>query len=67
METTGLSQQEFITLEDTYGAHNYHPLDVIVERAEGVWVWDLDEKSYLDFLAANTAENQWHCHPANRD
>ena len=66
METTGLSQQEFITLEDTYGAHNYHPLDVIVERAEGVWVWDVDGKRYLDFLAAYSAVNQGHCHPAIR-
>jgi ornithine--oxo-acid transaminase len=57
---------EFIALEDLYGAHNYHPLDVIVERAEGIWVWDVGGKKYLDFLAAYSALNQGHCHPAIR-
>jgi ornithine--oxo-acid transaminase len=57
---------DFIALEDLFGAHNYHPLDVIVERAEGVWVWDVEGKKYLDFLAAYSAVNQGHCHPAIR-
>lgn len=54
---------ELIKLEDTYGAHNYHPLDVVIERAEGVWVHDVDGNRYLDFLAAYSAVNQGHCHP----
>jgi ornithine--oxo-acid transaminase len=57
---------DFIALEDRFGAHNYHPLDVIVERAEGVWVWDVKGKKYLDFLAAYSAVNQGHCHPTIR-
>lgn len=52
-----------IGLEEQYGAHNYHPLDVVIERARGVWVWDVDGKKYLDFLAAYSAVNQGHCHP----
>jgi len=55
--------QDFIELEDAYGAHNYHPLDVVIERAEGVWVYDVDGKRYLDCLAAYSALNQGHCHP----
>ena len=54
---------QFIELEDRYGAHNYHPLDVVVARAEGAWVWDVEGKKYLDFLAAYSAVNQGHCHP----
>jgi len=50
-------------IEDRYGAHNYHPLDVVVARAEGVWVYDVDGKKYLDCLAAYSAVNQGHCHP----
>jgi ornithine--oxo-acid transaminase len=53
----------FIDLEDRYGAHNYHPLDVVINRADGVWVWDVDGKRYMDFLAAYSAVNQGHCHP----
>jgi ornithine--oxo-acid transaminase len=56
--------QEFIDLESAYGAHNYHPLDVVITRAEGVWVYDVDGKKYLDCLAAYSAVNQGHCHPA---
>jgi ornithine--oxo-acid transaminase len=52
-----------ISLEDRYGAHNYKPLDVVVERAEGVWVYDVEGKRYLDCLAAYSAVNQGHCHP----
>jgi len=55
--------QEYIALEDSYGAHNYHPLDVVINRADGVWVWDVEGKKYMDFLAAYSAVNQGHCHP----
>ena len=54
---------EFIRLEERYGAHNYHPLDVVIERAEGVWVYDVDGNRYLDCLASYSAVNQGHCHP----
>ncbi len=54
---------DYIALEDRYGAHNYHPLDVVITRAEGCWVWDVDGRKYLDFLAAYSAVNQGHCHP----
>jgi ornithine--oxo-acid transaminase len=57
------STREFVDLEDQYGAHNYHPLDVVIEHAEGVWVYDVDGKRYLDCLAAYSAVNQGHCHP----
>mgnify|MGYP001285134509 CR=1 FL=1 len=63
METTAVRSQEFIDLEEQFGAHNYHPLDVVIERAEGVWVYDVDGKRYLDCLAAYSAVNQGHCHP----
>lgn len=53
----------FIELEERYGAHNYHPLDVVIARAEGAWVWDVEGKKYMDFLAAYSAVNQGHCHP----
>lgn len=53
-----------VALEDRYGAHNYHPLDVVIERASGAWVYDLAGRRYLDFLAAYSAVNQGHCHPA---
>jgi len=55
--------RDFIELENQYGAHNYHPLDVVIERAEGVWVYDVEGKRYLDCLAAYSAVNQGHCHP----
>ena len=55
--------EECIALEERYGAHNYHPLPVVIERAEGCWVWDTEGKQYLDFLAAYSAVNQGHCHP----
>src|SRR5512135_1937794 len=55
--------QELIELENQYGAHNYKPLDVVVERASGVWVYDVEGKKYLDCLAAYSAVNQGHCHP----
>lgn len=55
--------QELVDLEDQFGAHNYHPLDVVIDRAEGVWVYDVEGKRYLDCLAAYSAVNQGHCHP----
>jgi len=55
--------QEYIRLEETYGAHNYKPLDVVISRAQGVWVWDVEGRRYLDFLSAYSAVNQGHCHP----
>ena len=58
-----LRTHDFIELENQYGAHNYHPLDVVLERAEGVWVYDVEGRRYLDCLAAYSAVNQGHCHP----
>ena len=55
---------ELIGLEEQYGAHNYHPLDVVIERAQGAWMWDMEGRRYLDFLAAYSAVNQGHCHPS---
>jgi ornithine--oxo-acid transaminase len=54
---------DLIELEDKYGAHNYHPLDVVIARAEGVWVWDIEANRYLDCLASYSAVNQGHRHP----
>jgi ornithine--oxo-acid transaminase len=58
-----MNTQEYIELEERYGAHNYHPLDVIISRGEGVWVYDIDEKRYLDCLSSYSALNQGHVHP----
>jgi ornithine--oxo-acid transaminase len=58
-----MTTKDLIELEDLYGAHNYHPLDVVVQKAQGVWVYDVDGKRYLDCLAAYSAVNQGHCHP----
>jgi len=66
MTVTRTDAPEFIRLEDQYGAHNYHPLDVVIQRAEGVWVWDVGGTKYLDFLAAYSAVNQGHAHPKIR-
>lgn len=55
--------QAFLELEEKYGAHNYHPLPVVLTRGEGVFVWDVDEKKYFDFLSGYSAVNQGHCHP----
>ena len=55
--------QDLVELENQHGAHNYHPLDVVIERAEGVWVYDVEGKRYMDCLAAYSAVNQGHCHP----
>lgn len=61
--TNKVTSQQAIDLEDKYGAHNYHPLPVVLERGEGVFVWDVEGKQYFDFLAAYSAVNQGHCHP----
>ncbi len=63
LSDTPLKTEDYIALEERWGAHNYHPLDVVVQRAEGVWVWDVEGNKYLDFLAAYSAVNQGHCHP----
>ena len=58
-----MSSAEAIALENKYGAHNYHPLPVVLSRGEGVYVWDVEGKKYYDFLSAYSAVNQGHCHP----
>ncbi|HLU50817.1 MAG TPA: ornithine--oxo-acid transaminase [Flavobacteriaceae bacterium] len=58
-----LTSEEAIALENRYGAHNYHPLPVVLSRGEGVYVWDVEGKRYYDFLSAYSAVNQGHCHP----
>ena len=57
------SSKDYIELEDKYGAHNYHPLPVVLSKGEGVFVWDAEGKKYYDFLSAYSAVNQGHCHP----
>ncbi len=59
--------EDYLALESELGAHNYKPLDVVLERGEGVWVWDTDGKKYLDCLSAYSAVNQGHCHPKIRE
>jgi len=63
MEKIAFHAQDYIALEDQFGAHNYKPLDVVLERGESIWVWDVDGNRYLDFLSAYSAVNQGHCHP----
>lgn len=58
-----MNSQFYIELENKYGAHNYHPLEVVIAKGKGVWVWDVEGKKYLDFLSAYSAVNQGHCHP----
>jgi ornithine--oxo-acid transaminase len=58
-----MNSSYFVELDETYSAHNYLPLDVVIERAEGVWVYDVDGRKYLDCLSAYSAVNQGHCHP----
>jgi ornithine--oxo-acid transaminase len=58
-----VNTQDYIQLEERYGAYNYKPLDVVITRGEGVWMWDVDGKKYLDCLSAYSAVNQGHCHP----
>jgi ornithine--oxo-acid transaminase len=58
-----MTSQDYIKREDKYGAHNYHPLPVVLDKGEGVYVWDVEGKKYYDFLSAYSAVNQGHCHP----
>ena len=60
---SSITSKDAIALEDKYGAHNYHPLPVVLHRGEGVYVWDVEGKRYFDFLSAYSAVNQGHCHP----
>lgn len=62
-QTLKLNAQQAIALEDKHGAHNYHPLPVVLSKGEGVYVWDVEGKKYFDFLSAYSAVNQGHCHP----
>lgn len=63
LTSTAYSSKDLIELEHRYGAHNYHPLPVVLSRGEGVYMWDVEGKKYYDFLAAYSAVNQGHCHP----
>ncbi len=63
MTTDTLTSESLIQIEDQYGAHNYHPLPVVLSKGEGVYVWDVEGKKYFDFLSAYSAVNQGHCHP----
>ncbi len=58
-----MKSQDYITLEEEYGAHNYHPLPVVLSKGKGPYVWDIEGKKYFDFLSAYSAVNQGHCHP----
>ena len=58
-----MKSNQYILLENKFGAHNYKPLDVVLNRGEGVWVWDVEGKKYLDCLSSYSAVNQGHCHP----
>ena len=58
-----MNTQAFIAREDKFGAHNYHPLPVVLDKGKGVFVWDVEGKRYFDFLSAYSAVNQGHCHP----
>ena len=57
------SSKRAIDLENKYGAHNYHPLPVVLSKGEGIYVWDVEGKKYFDYLSAYSAVNQGHCHP----
>jgi len=63
MTTRITTSEEAIQLENKYGAHNYHPIPVVIAKGEGVFVWDVEEKRYYDFLSSYSAVNQGHCHP----
>ena len=63
MKTSKIVSHGAIDLENRYGAHNYHPLPVVLEKGEGVYVWDVEGNRYYDFLSAYSAVNQGHCHP----
>ncbi len=61
---TNMTSQQYIEREEKFGAHNYHPLPVVLDKGEGVYVWDVEGKKYFDFLSAYSAVNQGHCHPS---
>ena len=61
-----LSAAQLMELENKHGAHNYHPVPVVLDKGEGVFVWDVEGKKYYDFLSAYSAVNQGHCHPRDR-
>ena len=63
MHETSKFSESYIERDDRYGAHNYHPLDVVIERAEDIWLWDVEGKRYIDCVSAYSAVNQGHCHP----
>lgn len=63
MYTASVASQYYIDLENDFGAHNYHPLPVVLKKGEGIWLWDVDDKKYIDFLSGYSAVNQGHCHP----
>src|SRR3954467_9707296 len=63
MLTKVTDSEKAIELEDKYGAHNYHPLPVVIAKGKGVYVWDVEGRRYYDFLSAYSAVNQGHCHP----
>ena len=63
MQTQMMTSQDLMQLEDQYGAHNYHPIPVVLTKGEGVFVWDVEGKRYYDFLSSYSAVNQGHCHP----
>jgi ornithine--oxo-acid transaminase len=58
-----MDTRDYIVMEDLYGAHNYHPLDAVLTKGKGIWVWDVEGQRYLDFLSGYSAVNQGHCHP----
>jgi ornithine--oxo-acid transaminase len=58
-----MESRDYIIIEDLYGAHNYHPLDAVLTKGKGIWVWDVEDRKYLDFLSGYSAVNQGHCHP----
>ncbi|MBQ9821990.1 MAG: aminotransferase class III-fold pyridoxal phosphate-dependent enzyme, partial [Muribaculaceae bacterium] len=59
----GAKTKSYISMEERYGAHNYHPLPVVLKKGKGIYVWDVEGKKYFDFLSAYSAVNQGHCHP----
>jgi len=64
LESVSAAAEKYLALEDQYGAHNYHPIPVVLEKGEGVFLYDIDGKRYFDFLSGYSAVNQGHCHPA---
>lgn len=58
-----MDTKDYVVIEDAYGAHNYNPLDVVLQKGKGIWIWDVEGKKYLDFLSAYSSVNPGHCHP----